>query len=343
MLDYVVEGKRQAEADTLLCPISCDAAAARGGSLACLSKALVCCLDIMADLPALAIECIALHLTRSSAQHAGSPNPARIVLPLVSKTWRCALQLAPAELWEQVSICTADLFPEITGTETRPSSQASHSQQRTEDRPSAGAVLSRWFAARQGQVRRLAINLSLATGLCRLPELERALSGVLASCGASLEALHLEVDGAPRLAGRLWRHFVELTAGAGCKGSQLRELSLCLEGRPGCGECSATWLALQELELVSLQRGLERLSIRLRGIKLLGLPASLESLPALTSLALHFDPAAPTLPLPSAASFARGLPPTLHSLELWQPPLQQEAALALPAKLPLLERFVLVF
>lgn len=52
---------------------------------------------------------------------------------------------------------------------------------------------------------------------------------------------------------------------------------------------------------------------------------------------------APTLPLPSAASFAWGLPPTLCTLELSHPPLQPGAALALPAKLPLLHRFVLVW
>ena len=57
----------------------------------------------MADLPALAIERIALHLAGSRASDTDGPDPRRAVLPLVSKAWRHALKLAPAELWEQVS------------------------------------------------------------------------------------------------------------------------------------------------------------------------------------------------------------------------------------------------
>lgn len=144
---------------------------------------------------------------------------------------------------------------------------------------------------------------------------------------------------------------------------------------------------------MSLQRRLERLSITLRGLKLTLLPASLGTLPALRSLALHFDPQAsmlclplqgslhmmtalpvsrnavgdrptliesdvyharlcactaiplqaPTLALPSAASYAPGLPRSLRSLEIWHPPLRPEAMLMLPAKLKLLNSFSLAW
>ena len=56
----------------------------------------------MEQLPAPAVELIALHLARSSTvPKLGGSEPRRLVLPLVCRSWRRALQLTPG-LWEEV-------------------------------------------------------------------------------------------------------------------------------------------------------------------------------------------------------------------------------------------------
>lgn len=145
----------------------------------------------MAQLPAPAVELIALHLARSSTgPNLGGLDPRRCVLPLVCRSWRRTLQLTPG-LWEevggqteglqslghcvlcacldalnmpslhlQVLICTKDLFPAHTSGCPPPAAAASLAA-----RPSA--AISCWFAARAGQVERLTIQLKWSPVHCR--------------------------------------------------------------------------------------------------------------------------------------------------------------------------------
>ena len=126
---------------------------------------------------------------------------------------------------------------------------------------------------------------------------------------------------------------------------------------------------MRALEAVGQHRKLERLSVTLRGIKLVQLPAQVGRSNSCLLCGLHeralFYPkgdlssppliqCSPRLPLlynvqlrtlllPLAVGDTRGaLPPTLRHLLLDSPPLRSEAAVELASKLPLLQSFQLV-
>lgn len=159
------------------------------------------------DLPAPAIELIARHVLctwDSCCGDGGLPgsDPQRHVLPLVSRSWRRALQLMPAgELWEtvrgrcvaagslglqslscdpnfqpwlvaapklQVTVGTADLFPAGSCCSSS-GGGAANDASRARGYSSSVALgrMQAWFAAREGLVKRLVVRLRCTTGCCR--------------------------------------------------------------------------------------------------------------------------------------------------------------------------------
>ena len=63
-----------------------------------------------------------------------------------------------------------------------------------------------------------------------------------------------------------------------------------MEGSPACSQAADLRHAVRALKAVGQQLTLEGLTITLRGIKLVQLPAHLERLPQLHSLELRYDP-----------------------------------------------------
>ncbi|GAB4822548.1 hypothetical protein N2152v2_009594 [Parachlorella kessleri] len=173
-----------------------------------------------------------------------------------------------------------------------------------------------------------------AAFLPSLSVLEEALTQILQClAGGQLEALALEVHGAPLLS---CMAFMNASIAGGRAGfPQLRELTLAVEGSANLSEAGNAQQVQQACQ--SIQRRcplLERLTLTLRGVKLSGMPPSLALLPNLRSLDLTFDSQVAQRPCPPKVEDLQ-LPGTLTELRLahapWQPAEVLQALSALPA------------